>query len=232
MWTSSQEQLVQKWRDYAKIRSAMHQRTCNVYETGHYILGPLVVILSSVSAVTQFSQLNQSTEATSVSSAVLSVLASILSGLQTFFRFDKTANQHRVVSIKYEALERDMEEQLSTPMESRENSLNYIGRVKKELNALLSSNLSIPQWVVDRYTNDVQSFIVSSQPPQPHLVPPVSTQPLPPIPALSHTEQEEKTETRDRADTGSARDEVSDRVLHQLAKSREDYQLSRLNENV
>jgi hypothetical protein len=155
-WTVSQEKLVLRWKEYARIRAVMHQRTASLYDTGHYTIGPLAVIITSISAATQFSQLGNCEDGASIAVIILTILGSVLSGLQTFFRFDKTSTQHRNAGTKYETLQHDIEETMAFEAQEREPPNSFIDRVKKELNSLMSNNLAIPMCIVDRYVKDVE----------------------------------------------------------------------------
>jgi hypothetical protein len=185
-WTVSQEKLVLRWKDYARIRAIMHQRTASLYDTGHYILGPLAVIITSISAATQFSQLGNCEDGASIAVIVLTILGSVLTGLQTFFRFDKTSTQHRNAGTKYETLQHDIEETMAFEAAEREPPNSFIDRVKKELNSLMSNNLAIPMCIVDRYVKDVEMVMdrsILEVPTHPHSSVPLSHM---------HTGEEEK----------------------------------------
>jgi hypothetical protein len=54
-----------------------------------------------------------------------------------------------------------MEEVLAFSLDDREDATKFINRVKKELNALSSANLAIPQHVLNQYVNDVDAVLNS-----------------------------------------------------------------------
>lgn len=227
-WTVSQEKLVLRWKDYARIRAIMHQRTASLYDTGHYIIGPLAVIITSISAATQFSQLGNCEDGASIAVIILTIVGSILSGLQTFFRFDKTSTQHRNAATKYETLQHDIEETLAFDVTEREPANSFIDRIKKELNGLMSNNLAIPMCIVDRYVNDVEQVVDRSllempkEPPSSHLrlgsQIPAASEPVP-VPDTSSTSEDDY------------QDAFAEAIRHRLSEQQgkfEAYQLNRL----
>jgi len=140
----------------------MHQRTASWYDVGHYTLGPLAVIVTSISAITQFSESKNDCDGwnnQAIAAAILTVMGSVIAGFITFFRFDRTSTQHRSTAAKYEAVQRDIEEVLSFDAQNREDPVTFISRQKKELNALVALNLSIPSCIINRYVKDVDAML-------------------------------------------------------------------------
>lgn len=251
-WTSSMDGLVRKWADYCRIRSIMHERTGALYEKGHYIVGPLTVISSSIAAITQFANIgNQSCSdgqnewnSFAIAVVVFVLLSSVFSGLQTFFRFDKTSTQHRTASAKYGALQRDLEEQLSLQIRDRDLSQELIRTTKKELNTLSSLNLTIPAFVANKYVRDVDAVLATVAPPsqQPSapntdVIIPVSTA-TPPTELLKQkdtlnleSQKGLKTE-KDVVEEEDYQDEFAEAIreqLHDRQTKIEAYQLNRLS---
>lgn len=244
-WTPAHVALVQKWCDYSRIRAIMHQRTGSLYEWGHYTIGPLAVVVGSVSAITQFANLGSTESDTTnctattdpsfaVAVVVLTVLSSVLSGLQTFFRFDKTSTQHRTTANKYECLQHDLEQQLALDASDRTPPLEFIQSTKQQLNDLSASNLSIPTCLLNRYLRDVDHVLDATPAMEPRrlriVVTPATRGPdeVPPPHALDPVEPEAEEEKDLSSDY---QDEFADAVRKQLRQRQdkiEAYQLSRL----
>lgn len=185
-WNSRHEAIVAKWAEYSAIRATMHHRTASWYERAHYVIGPLTVVVSSVSLITQFANISATTAQQNNSSSgggggstgdnsltsmtiaviVLTILGSILSGLQTFFRFDKTSTQHRSAAAKYESLQRDIEEHLTLDPQDRLPANEFLKTAKNTLNSLSALNLGIPSVVLNRYVNELPPVVPKADEPQ------------------------------------------------------------------
>ena len=180
-WRPSHEILLKKWVQCCSLRHLMHDRTGSIYEWGHYIIGPVTVACSSIAAVAQFANIGTGDcgwSSFNITIVIFVLLSSVLSGLQTFFRFDSISTQHRCTASKYEILKRDMEEQLSLDVVNRISPLEFIKTCKTELNTLSELNLPIPSCVVNRYIKEVEDSIHSVFP---------SSLPLTAIPAIAPT---------------------------------------------
>ncbi len=242
-WTPAHVALVQKWCEYSRIRAIMHHRTGSLYEWGHYTIGPLTVMVSSVSAITQFANLGSTNPNTTnctansdtwssfaVAVVVLTVLSSLLSGLQTFFRFDKTSTQHRTTANKYECLQHDLEQQLALDACDRVSPLEFIQSTKQQLNDLSASNLSIPTFLLNQYLRDVDHVldatpVVESRRLRIVVTPATQGPDEATLPHATDPEEDEKDLSSDY------QDEFADAVRRQLRQRQdkiEAYQLNRL----
>lgn len=159
MWSDGQEQLLDKWKDYARIRSIMHLRAAGVYETAYYAIGIGAIVSSSVAALTQVTQVNDPDGRLLITVVVFTVLASIFSSLQTFFRFDKSSTEHRSASSKYDIIVHNIQETTSFARDARQDPTTFIAAVKTDMNSLIELNLSIPSWLTAEYISDVQKFL-------------------------------------------------------------------------
>jgi hypothetical protein len=224
-WTVSHEALLRKWADYCRLRSIMHQRTSSVYEWGHYVIGPLTIASSSVAAITQFANVgtnscdsNGSWNSFDIAVIVFVLLSSVFSGLQTFFRFDKTSTQHRSACTKYELLQHDIEEQLSLNESDRTPVIEFIRSSKAELNALSALNLSIPTYVINHYMRDVDAVLNTT-----------TATAVPPCNTGTRAITEVKATIED-----DYQDEYAEAIRSKLQQRQEkiiEYQLNRLNTN-
>lgn len=163
-WNQTQERLLRQWEEQCRIRAALHHRTAAWYERGHYILGPLAVITTSVSALTQFTQLGATSctsgiSGTDIAILVMTMLGVVLAGLQTFFRFNQSSAQHQIAATKYEGLQHDIEETLSFRFQDRPDPAIFINNTKTALNALAAMNLNVPSYLITQYVKDIDALV-------------------------------------------------------------------------
>jgi len=144
-WTENYELLVTKWKTHAEWKGMLHEKAADRINVVFYTLGIISVLASCASTYISFTQVEQVCTSSSngettvqlnldiMITIILTISATLFTGLQTVLNLEKKASKHRNVSIRYENLVRDIDEQLSLPIDQRELPKHFTKKLKKEL---------------------------------------------------------------------------------------------------
>lgn len=209
--------ILEKWHAYSQIRANIHSQTASYYELCHYILGPCTIIIGGVSSLGQFINISDDPDSNwAITIAVFTVLSTIGSSLQTFFRWDKLSTKHQQLSIKYEHLNRNMEEYIfQFHQRPSEEQARILKKCKQDLNALSSEPLNIPYFIHRKISKN--TFQHDYTPSLRNIIPTPITDEPPHIQAI----QDEQHDVHDL---------LCDKIISRL-NANEKYQIQRLNEN-
>lgn len=112
--------IVEEWHVGIRLSHMAHSMAAAENTRMHRFLGIPVVITSTVVGTTVFATLGQQPQiAISIVVGLLSVAAAILSSLQTFLSYSASAERHKIASVKYGMLRRELEQFINDPDESR-----------------------------------------------------------------------------------------------------------------
>ena len=77
----------------------------------------------------------------------MSGLASVLTSLQTFRRFDRTAERHQVARASYASIRREIERLQALDAANRGTPQAVLMKIEQRLNLLARLNTPIPEWI-------------------------------------------------------------------------------------
>jgi len=149
-WTAEIEQLLQDWRNRTYAAQSGHYIMTERLKRWNYLLGVPVVVVTSVVGTTIFASLNENVSfSVRLAAGIVSIMAAVLSGLQTFFNFAKTATLHTAAAAWYSAIRRDIEALLALPPDMRGDPKGSLDPIRKEMNKVAQSSpeLSERLWV-------------------------------------------------------------------------------------
>src|SRR5436309_372433 len=162
-WTAETEQLLQDWRNRTYAAQTGHYFMTERLRRLNYLLGVPVIIVTSIVGTTIFASLNQDVSVpVRVTVGVVSLLAAVLSGLQTFFNFAKTAALHAGAAAWYSAIRRDIEELLALPVGLRDDPRASIHAIRKEMNKVTQTS---PELTEHLWASLARRFNVNEPPP-------------------------------------------------------------------
>jgi hypothetical protein len=166
MWDDDVESLYESWHRRAAAAEAGHRRMAERMRRRYVLLGIPIVVLTTVVGTSVFASLQHATVSTPLRIVVgsLSILAAVMSSLQAFLRYGTRAEGHRIATIRYETLRRDMSETLAIPRASRSDPVRELDSVRQRLDryAKESPNVDERLWA----TLEAQ-FHLSKVPPDP-----------------------------------------------------------------
>jgi hypothetical protein len=134
-WDDDVERLYESWHRRSAAAETGHRRMSERMRRRYVLLGIPIVILTTVVGTSVFASLQHDTVSTPLRILVgsLSILAAVMSSLQAFLRYGTRAEGHRIATIRYETLRRDMSETLAIPRASRPDTVRELDSVRQRL---------------------------------------------------------------------------------------------------
>lgn len=137
--------LIETWKKRARINQKAHYMVAERLHGRNFQLGVPVVILSTVVGTSVFATLADDVSIWGrVVVGVVSITVAVLSALQTFFRFNERAEQHRAAAIQYGVLNRELERLLALPPAEDGGIAKAVLAVEQKFNDLAMQVPAIP----------------------------------------------------------------------------------------
>jgi SMODS and SLOG-associating 2TM effector domain family 4 len=140
-------ELLAQWKQEILVCHKAHFRAAALMQQRNRGFGIPVIILSAVAGTTVFGTLESSPELwVKILVGFLSVAAAVLARLQTFLKYGELAEKHNTASLKYGALQREVEE-----MEAKADMPgDYVSSVRTRWTAIDSESPSISPKLFDK----------------------------------------------------------------------------------
>ncbi len=144
---TSEQDLVLAWIRRARESQLAHYAMADKLSKREHWLGVPVIAITAIVGTTVFASI--AAEAISpiakIAVGMFSVLATLLSSLQTFFKFSERAEKHRAAGARFSSVRRKLE--VVYAQQSAENERNYIATLREELDRLAEESLNVPSKV-------------------------------------------------------------------------------------
>ena len=136
---SNNGELVERWLKRARESQLGHYAMVDNQSSKHVALGLITIVVTACLGVTNIvADLPQPIK---IGLGLLALVASFVSALQTFFKFEESANSHRLAAIEYGKIRR----QLETITATEENPAGLIDEIRTKLDELAASSPNIPE---------------------------------------------------------------------------------------
>lgn len=151
-WTTQLEELMAAWGDRCKSYRWMHYKSALYYGWWHKAIGIPTGVITAASSATIFSETeNDKTEKIVVGSILM--LSSMLSFLQYFLGYGELAEKHKTMAGRYSNLANKIEIQMRISRKNREDAGQSIQFVLGEFENLNNSLLTIPHYIMNKFTD-------------------------------------------------------------------------------
>ena len=147
-WDDSIEQLYTGWHRRVVAVEEGHHRMADRLNQRSIALGLPVVILSTLVGTTAFASLQKAEQIDAwvkVAVGSVGVAAAILASAQTFLGYAKRSERHRIASIRYESLRRDMAQQLALPQIARPDAQQELNSVRTRMEKYAKESPAVPE---------------------------------------------------------------------------------------
>ena len=139
------KKLLLEWQRRVREHRTVHYEASKHYERRNLFLGIPVVVLTTVVGTSVFAALGKSVNpAAQIAVGLCSVIAAIFAGLQTFLRYAERAEKHRVVAVRYGALNREFEQLLAFGDAVPHDDVSAL---RKRIDDLGGEAPSTPTWI-------------------------------------------------------------------------------------
>jgi len=142
------EQLYAGWHRRVAAVEEGHHRMADALNLRSIMLGLPVVVLSTLVGTTAFASLQKGDHIETwikVAVGSVGVLAAILASAQTFLGYAKRSERHRIASVRYESLRRDMAQQLALPPVARPDAQKELNDVRTRMEKYAKESPPVPQ---------------------------------------------------------------------------------------
>jgi hypothetical protein len=164
-WTREQENLMAGWADIASCYRWMHDRCEKRYSGFNMSLSIPVIILSTLTgtanfAIDSFVPAGDDGLKKYVQAGIggISIFAGILTTLGNFLRFAQLSEAHRVASISWGKLQRQIAVELRIHPNDRLDCLDFLKISRAELDRLIEQSPAIPDKVIKEFEKEFQDL--------------------------------------------------------------------------
>jgi len=156
-WGDSEEELLAKWADKATCYRWMHDKAEKMYTRWNMAMTIPVIVLSTLTGTANFG-LSSMVPPDLQSYAQLgiggvSLITGMISTIANFLRYAQGMEAHRGAAISWGKLHRKISVELSLPRDQREVAMDFLLVCRSELDRLIEQSPSIPDEIVDSFTN-------------------------------------------------------------------------------
>jgi hypothetical protein len=165
-WEDDVENLYESWHRRSAAAEAGHRTMAERMRRRYVMLGIPIVVLTTVVGTSVFASLQHQAVSTPLRIVVgsLSILAAVMSSLQAFLRYGTRAEGHRIATIRYETLRRDMSETLAVPRAFRPDPVHELDSVRQRLDRYAKESPNVDERLWARLE---AQFHLSKVPPDP-----------------------------------------------------------------
>lgn len=164
-WTKEQENLMAGWADIASCYRWMHDKCEKRYSGYNMSLSIPVIILSTLTgtanfAIDSFVPPGDDSLKKYVQAGIggISIFAGILTTLGNFLRFAQLSEAHRVASISWGKLQRQIAVELRIHPNDRLDCLDFLKISRAELDRLIEQSPAIPDPVIKEFENEFKDL--------------------------------------------------------------------------
>ena len=150
-WNNNIEIMLSKWCDQSKCYEWMHTESCDYFSRKSQRLTIAITVLGSISGLSNVISGNYNSDNKLNLSWLfgsISILVSMMSILQDKLSYQSLANEFRQYSIEWSIIRRNIEEELTIPIASRENCATFLKFIRKAVNQVYTNSSSkIPKHI-------------------------------------------------------------------------------------
>jgi hypothetical protein len=164
---ANREELLRGWLLHAHKCRDRHDLAARRYDTYRYWLGVPTIIFATVVGSSVFASLDAQVDPSlKIILGLVSIISAMLASLQTFYNFAGRAETHRVVSIKYKVIIRELQQLLTGSAKQWPEKSDFLDELRQrlddlELEAPVVAN-SIHSYIEACYNNVVFSDKVAA----------------------------------------------------------------------
>lgn len=150
-WSTQHEKILIDWADKATCYKWLHEKTTREFAKKNRWFTIPVIIMSTVTGTANFAQNNIPAEyltAATMAIGAVNLLAGILTTIQQFLKISELNESHRVSSISWGKLNRNIKIELAKSPAERTPVTPFIKACKEEFDRLIETSQGIPNHIV------------------------------------------------------------------------------------
>jgi len=154
-WSPECEELLADWSEISSCYNWLHSFSQRKYRAKYHALQIPIIVLSTLTGVSSFATEgyipDQFKQGFTAGIGSLNILAGILGTLLSFLRYSEIYESHRIASLGWAKLSRNIEIELSLHDQKRKACRDFLKIARAEYDNLLESSPIIDQDIIDTF---------------------------------------------------------------------------------
>lgn len=147
-WHDQQEHILKKWAETSSSYRYLHDRSHLMYSQKNLWFAIPVIVISTVTGTANFAQSSFPDGMRKSAPAIIgtfNLIAGLITTIAQFLRVSELLESHRVASISFGKLARNISVELSLPVTERNmNGSEFLSQCRNEIDKLIEQSPSIP----------------------------------------------------------------------------------------
>jgi hypothetical protein len=154
-WHAQQEKILKKWAEVSSSYRYLHDRSYTLYSQKNLYFALPVIVLSTITGTANFAQSSFPDSVKPYAPSfigTLNLVAGLITTVAQFLRVSELLESHRVASLAFGKLSRNIAVELSLPVKERtSNGTAFLSTCRVELDKLIEQSPSIPLSILSSF---------------------------------------------------------------------------------
>lgn len=147
-WHDQQQHILKKWGETSSSYRYLHDKSHLMYSRQHLWFALPVIIISTITGTANFAQSSFPESMRDSAPAIIgtfNLIAGLITTIAQFLKVSELLESHRVASIAFGKLARNISVELSLPISERSmNGSEFLSQCRNEIDKLIEQSPSIP----------------------------------------------------------------------------------------
>lgn len=165
-WSNSNENMLVEWCDIAMCYKWMHT-DCHMYYSALHIRFTIpIIVLSTITGTASFAQINLVEPAKNYASMVIgsvNIIVGMLSTIQQYLKISEINEMHRIASISWDKLSRNIRIELAKTPTERGDAKHFIKMCRLEYDRLMETSPAIRNNTITKFFSSFSGKVDSIQ---------------------------------------------------------------------
>jgi len=154
-WHQQQEKILKKWAEVSSSYRYLHDRSFSMYSRQNLFFALPVIIISTITGTANFAQSSFPVSVQPYAPAMigtLNLIAGLITTIAQFLRVSELLESHRVASLAFGKLSRNISVELSLPVKERtSDGTAFLTTCRIELDKLIEQSPNIPISILSQF---------------------------------------------------------------------------------
>jgi hypothetical protein len=160
-WHAQQEKILKKWAEVSSSYRYLHDRSYALYSKKNLYFALPVIILSTITGTANFAQSSFPAAIQPYAPSMigtLNLVAGLITTVSQFLRVSELLESHRVASLAFGKLSRNIAVELSLPIKERTtDGTAFLSTCRVELDKLIEQSPSVPLSILSKFDKKFQN---------------------------------------------------------------------------
>ena len=154
-WHEQQEIILKKWAETSSSYRYLHDRSYLLYSQKNLWFAIPVIVISTITGTANFAQSSFPESIKSYAPSIIgtfNLIAGLITTIAQFLRVSELLESHRVASISFGKLARNISVELSLPVKERNsNGSEFLSQCRNEIDKLIEQSPNIPLSILKQF---------------------------------------------------------------------------------